>query len=212
MSKKTLGEIEEEFVQSARVSGQKTNNPVVVAIVGVTGVGNSTIASALEKKLGWSVIENNKIRVALREKGSGFTPETTAKIGYAMLGKILRAGGNAILDSDFADKNKRKKLERFAKNFRARVIYLRLVCDRDTMIERIIHARYNSKTDIFKNAVIAVREHSRRLPWHYRWTEKGGGQFLLKKLPVKFLAEIDTTDPRKWPKKLGVVAEKLKKN
>jgi len=209
---KSFNQIQEEFLKSARVSGRKTNNPVVVAIVGVIGSGKSTVTKALKKKLGWTTISKDKIRVALREKGRGFTPETTDQIHYAMLGKVLRAGGNAILDSDFADKKKRKKLERFAKNFRAGVVYIRLICDRDIMIERIVHSRYNPKTDMFKNVVIALREHARRLPWHYRWTESNGGQFVLKKLPIKFLAEIDTTDPRKWQKKLGTVIEKLKRS
>lgn len=212
MTKKSFKEIHDEFVSSARVAGRKTNNPVVVALVGVTGAGLSTIAKTIRKKLGWPIIEKNKIRVALREKGRGFTPETVNKIVAGMVAKILKGGGNVILDSDSVDKTNRKRLEQFARRFRAKVVYLRLVCDRDVMLSRILRARYNPKTDIFKSAVIALREHTRRLPWHYRWTEQNGGQFILKKLPIKFLTEINTTKPREWQKKLRVVIEKLKKN
>lgn len=182
-----------------------------MAFVGVTGVGNSTVARALKKRLGWFVIEKNKIRVILREKGRGFTPELTDKIYYGTLGSVLKKGGNAILDSDFVERPKRKKLEKFARRFRARVVYVHFTCARDVMLERVMHGRYSRKTDIFENSVIAVREHMWRLLWHYRWSEARGGNFSSRGLGIQFIAEIDTTTPRVWQKKVRIVAEKLKK-
>jgi len=208
---KTFEEIKKKFVGAVKVSGAKTNNSVVVAMVGVTGSGNSTISRALKSRLGWDIIEKNKIRVALREKGRGFNPQNTDQIHYAMLAKILKAGGNAILDSDFVQKQKRQKLEKFVKGFNGCVVYVHLTCERDVMIERILKSRHNSKTDIFKTTAIAVREHCRRYPWHFRWSEANGGQYLPKKLPIKFLAEIDTTNSRIWNKKIKQTAEKLKR-
>ncbi len=208
---RTFKQIKQRFVSAAKVSGIKTNNPVVVAMVGVTGAGNSTLARALKKQLGWPIIEKNKIRVALREKGPGFNPQNTDEIHYAMLGKILKAGGNVILDSDFAEKAKRKKLEKFARRLQAQIFYIRLLCDMDAMLERMLRARYNPKTDIFSSPAIAVREFSRRLPWHYRWQETNGGQYSPRKLPIKFFAEIDTTRPAGWKKKIRIITKRLKK-
>ncbi len=208
---KSFDEIQKAFVSRAKISGAKTNNSVLVAMVGVTGAGNSTIARALKKLVGWDVVEKNKIRVELREKGKGFTPQTTDKIHYAMLAKILKGGGNAILDSDFVEKPKRKKLERFARRFNARVLYLHLTCDRDMMLARILRGRYNPKTDIFESAAIAAREHARRTPWHYRWSEANGGSYSPLRLPIKFFTEINTTQPAVWKKKLRLVAKRLQK-
>lgn len=204
-------QIKTAFMEQTKVSGTKTNNPVIIATIGVTGVGNSTIARMLKRLTGWCVIEKNKIRVALREKWHGFNPGNTDEIHYAILAKILENGGNAILDSDFVEKQKRKKLGHFAKKYNARVFYIRLICNRDVMIERILKSRYNPKTDIFKNSVVAVREHLRRYPWHYRWSKADGGSYTLKKFGVKFLAEIDTTKSAVWKKKLKIATEKLKK-
>lgn len=208
---KTFKKIKEEFLRHAKAAGRKTNNPVIVAMVGVRGAGNSTLARALRKLLGWQVIEKNKIRVALREKGPGFTSENVDEIHYAMLGKILKAGGNVILDSDFVEMLKRKKLEKIAGKFNAKVFYLHLFCDLDVLIDRILRGRYDPKTSIFKSSTIAVREFTRRLPWHYRWQEGGGGRYVLKRPGVKFLAEIDTTKPAKWKKKIRLVAQQLSK-
>jgi len=208
---KSFEQIKKEMVRGARVHHRRTKVPVIVALVGVTGAGNSTIAKTLAKLLGWSLIEKNKIRVKLREEGRGFTPRTTDQIYYAMLAKVMKEKGNAILDSDFVEKPKRKKLERFARRFKAQARYLHLACDRDVMLERMLRANYNPKTDIFKSAAIAVREHSRRLPWHYRWSEANGGSYTPRRLPIKFFAEINTADPDKWKKKLRLVAKRLRK-
>ncbi len=208
---KTFKKIKEAFLNQAKVSGRKTNNPVAVALIGVTGVGNSTIARELRRRLGWSIIEKNKIRVELREKRIGFNMQSTDEIAYAMLGKILKKGGNVILDSDFAESSKQRKLERFARRFRAKTIYLRLLCDEDITLERILHSRYNPKTDIFPSATIAVREHLRRLPWHYRWSEANGGSWVRRGLGINFLAEIDTANSRQWKKKVRLASQKLRR-
>ena len=211
MLRKSFKDIKEEFVSGARVTGVKTANPVIVAIVGAIGSGKSTIARELKKRLGWAVISRDKIRVMLREKGRGFTQQKVDEINFAMLAKILKNGGNAILDADAVIRVKRKKFEKFAGKFRVKVVYVRLTCDTDIMLGRILHSRYNPQTDLFKNAVIALREHTRRLPWHYRWSEANGGQWVLRALPIKFLAEIDTAEPRKWKKAVRNVIKKLRR-
>lgn len=207
---KTFKKIKEAFLNQAKVSGRKTNNPVVVSLVGVSGVGNSTIAGELRRHVGWHIIEKNKIRIMLREKGPGFTPRNTNEIAYAMLGKILKSGGNTILDSDFVERAKRKKLERFTRRFQGKILYLHLFCDEDITLERILHSRYDSKTNIFKNATVAVREHMRRLPRHYRWSEANGGSYSPRGLGIRFLAEVNTANPREWRKKVRLAAQKLR--
>ena len=208
---KTFKEIKSEFIESAKAKGVKTLNPVIVAWVGAVFSGKSTLARDLGRSLGWKVILNDKIRVELREKGKGFNPENVKEIVFAMVVKILKNGGNVILDSDFADKNKRKILEKYARKFRAKVIYLRAFCGRDVAIERLLKIRFNPKTNLFKNSIIAVREYLRRYPWHYNWSKKDGGSYALKKFGIKFLAEIDTTKSAVWKKKLKIASKKLNK-
>lgn len=54
---KSFEEIKNELVKMAKINGAKTNNSLVVAMVGVTGSGNSTISRALKSRLGWDIIE-----------------------------------------------------------------------------------------------------------------------------------------------------------
>lgn len=193
------------------MSHRRRKLPVILAMIGITGAGLSAIARELGRRLGWSVMEKNKIRVKLREEEGGFTPALTDQIFYSMLGHILGGKGSAILDSDFIAKRKRKRLERFARRLGARVVYLHVVCDRDVMIARMLRAKYNPKTDIFQSAAVAVRDHCRRYPWHYRWSEAGGGTYMLRRPPVKVFATLDTTDPEKWRKRLRVIVKRLRR-
>ncbi len=208
---KSFKQIEKELVRGVRVRRRRTKQPVILGFIGVTGSGISTIARELGRMLGWSVIEKNKIRVKLREQGPGFNPVSTDQIAYAMLTKIMRERGNAILDSDAVEKQKRRRLERFARRCGVRVAYLHVICDRDVILERMLRANYNPKSDIFKSAAIAVREHCRRYPWHCRWSPAGGGRYILRRPPVKVLAALDTTDPERWHKRLRVLARRLRR-
>lgn len=203
--------IQRELVRGLRIARRRTRQPVVLAMIGITGAGLSTIARELARTLHWSVISQNRIRVQLRERGRGFAPANTSRIAYAMLGRVLREGGNAILDSDFVEKSKRRRLERFARRFGARAVYFHLVCDRDVMLERMLRANYNPRTDIFASAAVAAREQCRRYPWHYRWSAAQGGRYTLRKPPAKVIAAVNTTDSGKWRKQLRVIAKRLRR-
>lgn len=211
MPKKSREQIQRELVQGLRVSRRRTKQPVILAMIGVSGAGISSIARELSRRLGWTVIAKNRIRVKLREEGPGFAPASTDGIAYAMLGRVLRQHGNVILDSDSVERSKRRRLEGFSRRFGARVVYLHVVCDRDVMLERMLRANYNPNTDIFRSAAIAAREHCRRYPWHYRWSPAQGGSYVPRRPPIKVIASINTTDPEKWKERLKVLAKRLRR-
>ena len=55
-AKKSREQIKRELVRGLRISRRRTKEPVVLAMVGITGAGNSTVARLLAKKLRWSLI------------------------------------------------------------------------------------------------------------------------------------------------------------
>ena len=186
-------------------------SPKIIAMVGVSGAGSSALAKAFKKILGWGIVEKNEIRVKLRNETGKFTPKITNKIFKETAEKILASKRKVILDSDFVEKDKREWLMGLAKKYGAKIFYLRIVCDRDVMLERQIKAKYDPKKTLFKNAAIAVREHCRRYPWHYQWSQAHGGEYKLRRLPIKFFAVIDTTKPTEWQKTVKAVAKKLRR-
>ena len=187
-------------------------------MVGAVGSGKSSVARVLAKAIGAKVIAGDAVRVELRNQSKSFSQ--VRNIAEKTATAILRQGRSVVLDSDFVDLKKRRSLESKAKQNGARVVYVRTFCDRDIMIGRLISAKYSPKSFFGgassewrgKNngAVVALREMWRRTPRHYRWSEKGGGTFLLKKLPIKFIAEIDTTTSS-WKIKTRKVAQKIRR-
>ncbi len=201
---KIVNEVSKEFISLLKAPKRKSKNPVVVAMVGLIGSGKSSVAKALAPLIGATLIGGDSIRITLRQRSQDYNPvrNITKKATIA----ALKLGSNVVLDSDFVVQKKRKDLE---KTFKSNIFYLRTFAERDTMIGRLIKAKYTPR-DLFKNSTIAIREMWRRTPHHYNWSKADGGKFILKKLKIPFLAEIDTTTP-KWSEKVKEIAAKINK-
>ncbi|MDP2918047.1 MAG: hypothetical protein Q8N68_00945, partial [bacterium] len=94
--------------------------------------------------------------------------------------------------------------------------------DYDMMAGWAISAKYQNKPEDFfggassswrgsdqiKGAAVKLREMWRRTPQHYRWENKGGGRWILKKLSFPIFAEIDTGS-RDWEKTVDKISRRL---
>ncbi len=217
MSSKSL-QAQKAFLAGLKIVKRKTKKPVIAAMVGLVGSGKSSVTKELAKKIGAVIIEGDMIRVCLRKVNEQY--EYAAKIGENAATKVIEKGGNVIFDSDFVNPEKRKRLAQVAKKTSAKVIFARTYADYDIMVGRVISAKYQNKIDDFfggassawkggeqkKGVVVKLREMWRRTPHHYQWDKKavsGGGAWVLKKLPFKVFAEIDTSDPKKWKQKVA---------
>ena len=204
---KIIKQVADNFIARLKIAKRETKKPVVVATVGLIGSGRSSIANQLAKLTKATVIDGDAIRVALRKKNQDYGQVRSITQRAAI--HVLKKGSNVVLDGDYVDSQKRKILEEKVKKLQGRVLYIRTIADRDVMIERLIKARYNPNRDLFKTATIAVREMWRRTPHHYRWEAKKGGRFVLRKLRIPFLAEIETDGD--WKTKVKKISQRIKK-
>lgn len=210
------------FLLEMEIKKRKTGNPVIVGMVGLVGSGKSAVAKEIAKHIGGTVVEGDKIRVELRKQGEKF--EGARKIAENAVREIIQLGGNAVLDSDFSDIRKRASIREKARKFGARLVFVRTYSDHDLMMARILLGRYhNHPDDFFGSAstslrpqneqligeVIKLREMWRRTPWHYRWVSRGGGQWVLRKLPFAVFAKIDTADVDEWEKTVEKYCRKI---
>ncbi len=204
---KIIKQVADDFIKQLKVFPRITKKPTAIAVVGLVGSGKSTTAKELARLIKAIVLEDGAIRVILGKKRQSYEP-SRAIVRQATL-YVFRKGGNVILDSDFQDPQKRKRIEAVVKKAKGQIFYIRTVADRDEMIKRLINTKYDPNRSILKNNVIAIREMWRRTPLHYRWENKKGGRFVLRKLRIPFLAEIETDKDLKG--QLKKVAQKIKK-
>lgn len=113
------------FTLADSYTGKK---PLLLATVGLTGTGKSTIARALAKRLGLTILSSDVIRkklagVPLNERhfegyrGGIYTPELNRRTYdkmYAEAGEILKQGDSVILDATFIKREGRLKAEHLA--------------------------------------------------------------------------------------------------
>lgn len=190
-------EIQKDFLKKLVI--EPHTDQLVIGIIGLVGSGKSSVAQHLAMSIDATVIENDAIRIELRKQGESY--DRVWAIAENLCVKVLERGGNIILDSDFADEKKRASLREKVRKFGVRLVFIRTHCDFDVASQRI---RENDPGEFFNNATslstssekgkdVKMRELNRRMPLHYRWVNKAGGKWVLKKFPFAIFAEIDTT-------------------
>ena len=212
--------VEENYKKTLKIVARLTKKPVIFAMIGLVGSGKSSVARKIASQIGANIIEGDTIRSELKKVGEKY--DNTRIIAENIAISIIMNGGNIVLDSDFIDSKKRAVIANKAKKARVKLIFIRVTCDLDTSIGRIISASNTDSADNFfggattlwknekKGSVVKIREIIRRIPQHYRWENKAGGKWVAKKISVEVGATIDTTDEDKWPEQVLKLASKLK--
>ncbi len=176
----------------------QTAKPVIVAIIGLVGSGKTTVARALAQLLDAAVVSNDGIRVVLRKEGVGY--DQTWAIAENLAINLAQTQRNVVIDSDFVDPRKRASLRERTNKAGVRLVFVRVVCDFDVMIQRVVTGEpdefFNGASSLLeapdKGRYIKLRELLRRLSLHYRWESYDGGQWVIKKFPT-VTATIDTS-------------------
>jgi len=207
------------FLTKLDIKKRKTQQPVIVAFIGLVGSGKSALAQEFAKHIGATVIEGDAIRIELRKQNEDYGKCLAIAENAAI--EVIKQGGNVIFDFDFVHKKKRASIRKMARQKNIRLVFVRTYCDFDVMVGRIITATYH-RDDFFggaeskwtgseqsKGATVKVREMWRRTPHHYRWVNQGGGKWVLKKFPFSIFAEIDTTNSDSWKGDVAKYAKQL---
>lgn len=215
--------VQAAFLANLKFAKRKTKKPVMIAMIGLVGSGKSSVAKELASLIGANVISGDAIRLLLRKKGEKY--ERIWQIAENISLEILKKNGNVIMDSDFVDAKKRVRLIAKAKSVKTKLVFVCVYSeDEKGLLDVMIGRNITMKPDEFfgeastawkgsvqeKAAVVKLREMIRRLPHHYRWENKGGGRWIIKKPSCKVLADINTANPN-WKKEAKKSAQKLLK-
>lgn len=186
-----------------------TSTQHVIALIGIVGSGKTTFAKILAQRIGAVIIEGDAIRTHLRATGVGGIDSSNHVriIAEHMMLVALQRGANVILDSDFVSTAKRTTLLMKARSANTPVHFVRTVCDFDELIGGIISAPEEAfKDTIFATAesswtglrranIVKLRETIRRIPQHYRWSARGGGQWIARDLKFPVIITVRTHLP-----------------
>ena len=214
--------VHDAFIADLQITQRKTDNPLIIGMVGLVGSGKSTVARELAPYLEATIISGDDIRIELRKRGAGY--DNTDTIALLLARYILLKGGNVIMDSDFSPADKREFLKNLTYHISVSTHFIRTICDIDIMIGRSFTGGYDGSIGEFfagasskwteeskvpKGPVVKVREMMRRIPLHYTWTNEGGGKWTIKRL-FFIAATIDTSDTELFKEEVMGRAELLK--
>lgn len=206
------------FLKKMKLPRAKSGRLFVVGMIGLVGSGKSSVADILAQELGAVIVSGDMLRIALRKKKVGFVH--LQAIARRITARVLEQGGSVVVDSDFVDAGKRNEIKKVAKDGGAQMRFVRVVCDHDVIIGRIMAERFGTKaTDLFagaettwkgqkKPAVVKLREMWRRTPHHYTWSMDKGGHWVQKTIQDVF-ATVDTTESLKTKKKIKEIAGRI---
>lgn len=183
-----------------------TSTQHVIALIGIVGSGKTTFAKILARRIGAVIIEGDAIRTHLRATGVGGIDSSNHVriIAEHMMLVALQRGANVILDSDFVSAVKRTTLLMKARSANTPVHFVRTVCDFDNLIGGIISAPdHIYEGTIFETAqsswegtrtarIVKLRETIRRIPQHYRWSMRNGGEWIPRSLKFPVLITVRT--------------------
>jgi aminoglycoside phosphotransferase family enzyme/predicted kinase len=125
--------------------------PQLLMIGGLMGTGKSTLAHALQDKLGWSLLSSDRIRKQLLQLnpaqphaeafGQGIYSEDWTVRVYSMLCqdavKLLASGHSVLVDASFSRRADRQALAYEAIQHGAQVFFVECICPRPYALQRL---------------------------------------------------------------------------
>ncbi len=177
--------VQDFFEKHLTFPKRKTKETIIIAMVGLIGSGKNAVAKIISKKIGATLIKNDDIRIELRKRKQNYN--NIRIIAENLSTKALAKESNIVFDSDFISKDKRTALNKKIGK-KAKIFYVRTICDIDTILKQI--EKQKTQGEFFDKAhpkksglVVKISEMIRRLPNHYKWINKIGGEWKLKELP-----------------------------
>jgi len=125
--------------------------PTLLLVGGLMGTGKSTLALALQRKLGWALFSSDTLRKRLAKLAPGqpmaeaygqglYSLEWTARTYEALVQEASQAladGRSVLLDATFLRRADRQAAARRARRLGARTLFIECTCPRELALKRL---------------------------------------------------------------------------
>jgi len=171
-----------EYVQTLEIFRRTTARPVCIATVGPVGSGKTSVCRAVCDQLPATLVSCDSIKLLIGQTRGMFRKDSHRDIALHALSHIINCGGNAALDNDNVEPEKRRQISNIMKMLHGVPIFVHITTNLDTIIGRIIDEKYTGGS-IFGNtecsyegdyqtraATTRLQALLHRLPQHYAWS------------------------------------------
>src|SRR3989344_2065451 len=175
------------FSEGISVPRKKSENPIIVAPYGPSCVGKTTVMRYVAQELGLSHIQNDEIRIFLRNKG---IDENEILYRCNLLGRVgeyfLKKGYGIVLDANFATNHDHLlKAKKLAEKYKASFFLIRVIAPEPYVIEKLRNKKFLSQDvgGLLPDAETAIEHFKRSLT-----------QFDYEKLMPSTLTIVDSSE------------------
>lgn len=163
------------YERSLKIPGTKQDKQILLCPVGIVGSGKTTVLKPLSKKLSLLRISTDEIRGLLKEQGYNYI--RAREIAFNFIKKYAQHGYSIAIDADCINPDKRKKIEKLAKEIKAKVIWVHINPPEKFIINKLKKFKH---TWLFKDSQDAIQNYFVR-------------KILHKNLNFPFLYTFDTS-------------------
>jgi len=106
---------------------------MLVLVCGFIGVGKSTVAQRIAKKINGTILRTDLIRYKVYPNPT-YTKEEVQhvyELFFKEIGKLLQKGKNVVVDATFNWKENRDRVKKYAKKFKTDFRIVQVICNSD---------------------------------------------------------------------------------
>lgn len=153
MNKDTINKVAKKYFETINLVKRKTDGKYVIGMIGGIGVGKTTIAKMIAKKLGFVVVCTDEIRRLLDRLGYDRkvieNAELVRMIGQTVSGELVKGEYNIILDSDLGDHHYRQVIDSKFGEYGYNVLYINVVAKQELAYSRMCDRTDNDELSPF---------------------------------------------------------------
>ncbi len=134
VNKKTLGEIEIDYISSLKIPENKPAKQIFFCPVGLVGAGKTTITKPIAERMGLLRLSSDELRKILKENGHDYSP--VKDMGFKIAKDFAHKGFSIAFDLDCSNIDSKNFIEDLAADLKAEIIWVHIKTPESHIFEK----------------------------------------------------------------------------